>query len=239
MNSEISVICRECKQDGTGNYCSRCGASLHVKKISMANLFHEIFHFFTHLDKGILYTIKKLFSSPGHMQQEYVEGYRSKHQKPFSFFFITATLTGLSLYWINMVIKKIYDDANMAQGAFFHEYMIFLLLFSLPYVTLLTWIAFYRSKYNFAEIGILILYTMPMIFLIVIFANCTRIIFNDFETRIIEFPLILIYSVITNINFFRTEPRWQVILKTVVITSLFFLTVTYIQDQVVELYFKT
>ncbi|HTE27281.1 DUF3667 domain-containing protein [Flavitalea sp.] len=205
----------------------------------MANLFHEIFHFFTHLDKGIAYTIKKLFTSPGTMQREYVEGYRSKHQKPFSFFFITATLTGLSLYWVNMVVKKIYGDVNMAEGTFFHEYMIFLLLFSLPYLTLLTWITFYRSKYNFAEIGILILYTMPMIFLIVIFANCTRIIFPGFETRIIELPLILLYSAITNINFFRTEPRWKVVLKSMVITSLFFLTVAYIQDRIVELYLSS
>jgi hypothetical protein len=239
MNSEISVECRECKQVGTGNYCSRCGAPLLVKKISIANLFHEIFHFFTHLDKGIAYTIKKLFIAPGMMQRQYVEGYRSKHQKPFSFFFIAATLTGLSLYWVNMVVKKIYGDANMAEGTFFHEYMIFLLLFSLPYVALLTWIAFYRSEYNFAEIGVLILYTMPMIFLIVILANCTRILFPGFETRIIELPLILIYSVITNINFFRTTPRWQVVLKTIVITSLFFLTVAYIQDKIVELYFAS
>jgi hypothetical protein len=237
METDSTAVCRECKQPGTGNYCSACGASLQVKKVSMANLYHEIFHFFTHLDKGIAFTIKKLFTAPGRMQHDYLEGYRSKHQKPFSFFFITATLTGLSLYWVNILVEKIYGNANVAEGTFFHEYMIFLLLFSLPYVMLLTWLFFYSSKYNFAEIGILILYTMPVIFLIVVFANCTRLIFPGFETRILELPLILIYCTITNLNFFKTIPRWRVVLQSIVITILFFVTVAYVQDRIVEAYF--
>ncbi len=60
----------------------------------------EVFHFFTHLDKGFLYTLKSLLKHPGRMQHGYVEGDRSRHQKPFSMFFICLTIAALSRYWI-------------------------------------------------------------------------------------------------------------------------------------------
>jgi hypothetical protein len=36
---------------------------------------------------------------PGRMQREYLEGHRIKHQKPFSMFFICASLLAVAMYW--------------------------------------------------------------------------------------------------------------------------------------------
>jgi len=124
----------------------------------------------------------------------------------------------------------------MKESVFFHQYMIFLLVFSLPYFTLVTWLFFYKSGYNFAEIGVLQLYTMSIFFLMVISSNCTKFLFPSFETRIIELPLLLGYTVITNINFFQKEARWKVIVKSLVAAYIFFKTVTFMQDWIVDRY---
>jgi hypothetical protein len=170
------------------------------------------------------------------MQRDYLEGIRKKHQKPFSFFFLTATITGVTLYYINVLLQKFYGEGNMTEGAFFQQYMIFLLVFSIPFVTLLTRLFFYRSGFNFAEIGVLVLYTMSIVFLMVIFSNATKFIFPTFQTRYIEFPLITGYLLITNFNFFHKEENWKIMLKTVLISIIFFRTVTFIQDWIVGNY---
>jgi len=238
MDTSSQIVCKGCQQPGTGKYCSQCGESLQTKRISLSNLFHEVIHFFTHLDKGIGHTLSQLFLRPGHMQREYIDGRRKDHQKPFSFFFLSATVTGLSLYWINILLKDFYGAGNMKESAFFHQYMIFLLVLSLPYFTLVTWLFFYKAGYNLAEIGVLLLYTMSIFFLMVIFSNCTKFLFPSFQTRNIELPLILGYAVITNINFFQKEARWKVIVKSLLAAYIFFKTVTFIQDWIVERYFN-
>ena len=230
------LLCKACKQTGYGKFCSNCGETLTVKRISLSSLFHEVFHFFTHLDKGFGYTLKQLFKRPGHMQRDYLEGNRKRHQKPFSFFFIIATATGLSLYWINLFLERFYDAGNAGESAFFHQYMIFLLIFSVPYFALITWLFYYRSGYNYAEIGVLVLYTVSVLFLMVIFSNLTKLIWHSFQTRYLELPLITAYAIVTNINFFRSEKKWVVILKTILTTAIFFGTVAFIQDWFVERY---
>jgi hypothetical protein len=46
----------------------------------------EVFHFFTHLDRGFPYTLKKLIVSPGTVQRDYIKvtGYAIKNCLPSS-----------------------------------------------------------------------------------------------------------------------------------------------------------
>ena len=86
QHNEPARLCKSCGSSVIGNYCGECGMPYQVKRISMGGLLHDIFHLFTHLDKGFGYTVKMLIKAPGHMQRQYIEGERAKHQKPFSMF---------------------------------------------------------------------------------------------------------------------------------------------------------
>lgn len=238
MDNSASVICKSCKQPGDGKFCSSCGQSLHLKRITVSGLLHEVFHFFTHLDKGFGYTLKQLIKRPGHMQREYLEGQRNGHQKPFSFFFIAATVMGLSLYWINILLEYVYEAGNLAEGAFFHQYMVLLMVLSMPYFALIKYLFFYNSGYNFAETGVLILYMMSVLFLIVIIANMFKFFWPGMETRYIEVPSVLIYSIVTNIHFYNQQAKWKVVIKTILAASLWFYTIARTQDLIVDKFFR-
>lgn len=81
------LFCKSCKSPvASGKYCTECGQAISVKRISVGSIVHEVFHFFTHVDKGLPFTIKKLITHPGTMQREYLDGNRIRHQKPFSMF---------------------------------------------------------------------------------------------------------------------------------------------------------
>lgn len=228
-------VCKACGHRGTGKYCSECGQSLELKRITVRTILHDAFHFFTHLDKGYPYTLKKLIRSPGKMQREYVTAKRNRHQKPFSMFFISLTVMALLFYWINSAIIKYYHAGEANEAAFFDKYMVGMVLLMLPIYSLVTYLFFYRSGYNYAEITVLVLYTFSFIFLMLVLIQTLKFIWPHMETRYIELPLVVLYTVITNANFFNSSSKAGVIIKSILVGSICFLVSTYIQDWIVEL----
>jgi hypothetical protein len=228
------VVCKFCQQPGTGRYCSQCSQVLNVRRITFSNLLHEVFHFFTHLDKGFPYTMRMLMTSPGSMQRLYIQGSRVKHQKPFSTFFICATILALILYWLNVVLANYFDAGDAKEAVFFNKYMVMLLIGSIPLMTLITWLFFYNASYNFAEIAVLELYTVSVFFLMVAVLNLLKFIWTDLETRYFELPSILIYNTITFVHFFHTQKKWIVIIKSLVCATIFYITIAMVQDAIVD-----
>ncbi|HEY0740353.1 MAG TPA: DUF3667 domain-containing protein, partial [Chryseosolibacter sp.] len=161
-------MCKACQQNtGEGKYCQNCGQATSIKRITLSSIGHEAFHFFTHLDKGFPYTVKKLLAGPGKMQREYLDGVRIKYQKPFSMFLISATVVAVVLYWINVALSEYYGAGDMKEALFFDRYMVLLLVGMVPLFGLLVKLFFFREKYNLAEILVFTLYTVSVFFLLV------------------------------------------------------------------------
>ena len=158
-------VCRSCSVKGYGNYCNNCGEPYMRKRLTTKGILHEAFHFFTHFDKGFPYTLKKLIIAPGTMQKEYVEGIRKKYQKPFSMFFICATIAAIALYWFNLILMKYYNAGQTSDADFFHQYWVLLQVSLFPLYILILYLFFYRSRFNYAEVGVLQLYTFSFLFL--------------------------------------------------------------------------
>lgn len=190
---------------------------------------------FTHIEKGFGYTLKQLAIAPGHMQRTYLEGKRSKHQKPFSMFFICASITALCRYWIFSLMIKYYHVDISSEAKFFHEYMVLTYISLTPIYSLIIYLMFFRTKYNYAEIGVMMLYTLSFIFLTACIVSIPRLIFPQMETSLIEFPIFTIYMTITLINFFKTIPWWQVLFKSIIIMIVAFLLNSVAEDFVIGL----
>ena len=94
-------VCKHCHLEGEGKYCSHCGEIYQPDCITIPSIFHEVVHTFTHADKGLLYTLKNLAIHPGIMQKNYLEGERKTNQKPFSLFFICASIAAIALHFVN------------------------------------------------------------------------------------------------------------------------------------------
>lgn len=234
-NAEIIKTCKSCGALVNENYCSRCGQPYVVKRLSMPGMLHDIFHFFTHLDKGFGYTLKRLITRPGQMQREYVEGHRSNHQKPFSMFFICATIAALSRYWIYQSLLKYYDTGNVSEVNFFHEYMVLFHISFLPLHALIIYLLFYKSGYNYAEIGVLVLYSIAFFFLIATFISVFKFLWPELDTAYVELPVLIIYNTITFINFFHGQPRWSVIFKSIITILVIFFSIQIMEDFVIDI----
>jgi hypothetical protein len=220
--------CKSCGCEGTGTYCNNCGQSYTVKRISLKSLLHDVFHFFTHLEKGFGYTLKQLIIAPGSMQREYVEGKRSRHQKPFSMFFICLSILALSRYLIFLALHK-------PEATFWHNYSAFVYIFLVPVISLFNWLLFPKAKYNYAETGVLQLYTLAFIFLSVIPIAFLLFIWPELDTAYVESPILAVYSVITFMHFYNTSPRWLTLFKSLVMIGFNFLLVQLAEDFAMKL----
>jgi len=232
--SDTNNFCKMCGEPRKGDYCYKCGQSFAIQRLTLKGIFHEAFHYFTHLDNAFPYTIKQLILSPGNMQREYVNGIRKKYQKPFSMFFICASFAALSLYLINLSLVKYFGTGDSEEALFFHKYWVLLQVCMFPVFATITYLFFNNKQYNYAEIMILQLYTFSFIFLILTVIHLFKYIAPHLQTRYIELPVFVLYTIFTNVFFFNKSSRLATITKSILIITINFFLATALQDILVE-----
>lgn len=160
----MSNHCLNCNAPVTHKFCSQCGQSNTTHKINGHFLWHEIQHGLFHVDKGILFTAKELFTRPGKSIREFLNGKRVKHFKPLSLVLVLAGIYGLlTIYFkIDTLANNIeingsgeeYERAkNMVKEMsdwVSHHYALFA-LFQIPIFTIGTFIAFKKMGENIFE----------------------------------------------------------------------------------------
>jgi hypothetical protein len=210
--------CPNCHFEGSGNFCQQCGSRYHAHRITLGHVAHEVFHLFTHLDHGILYTLKELIVQPGQTQLRYVAGQRERYQKPFSLFFLCGTLAALGLFGLHHLMNRWHGYDELAEGTFVRHYFVLLQMALLPVYALVTWAFFRRTSYNYAEVAVLVLYNTSILFVMVILTNALRLLWPDLNVAYVEVPFVFAYSLAANLRFFHTVPRWQVVVNTLFIS---------------------
>ncbi len=106
-----TIICKNCGNEFTGNYCNICGQSAHTHDINLHFIWHDIQHGLLHFEKGILYTIKELFVRPGLAVKEYIDGKRINHFKPLSLLILLGGLYAFLLHTFNLHQTPIMNTA--------------------------------------------------------------------------------------------------------------------------------
>jgi hypothetical protein len=220
--TEPTLECKNCLTTGSGNYCPTCGEAYHSHRITIGHMIHEVVHLLTHFDKSFTYTLKKLITQPGFMQLDYIAGHRKRHQKPFSMFFLCSTISALGMYWINKLMGQNYGAHNTAEVHFFQHYFVILQMCLVPIYALINYIAYWNSKYNYAEFLVILLYNTSLIFLFLVLCNAIKLFVGELETGYIEMTFVLMYNFFTYLNFFNQSAKWVVVLKVIITSALCF-----------------
>jgi hypothetical protein len=148
------VICKNCANHFTGNFCPKCGQKSTVEKIDFKYFIKDIPHSIFHIDKGFFYTLKEMFLHPAKALETYLAGQRVKHFKPFAFVIVLSTIATiiikLCLGAINFELKKTSGSKLILEG-FFVNYPSLLIFLLIPILALITWICFKKYGYNYWE----------------------------------------------------------------------------------------
>lgn len=160
MHIDKNTTCKNCDHQFTGNFCNNCGQSAATHRLNFHFLWHDIQHALLHFDNGIFYTLKELFSRPGHSIRAYIEGKRVRHYKPIAVVILLATIYSfLALYFNasandvmvltaeNDLSRSVLNKVNDWTNAHFAAYTLLIL----PFLSISSFLVFKKQKYNFVE----------------------------------------------------------------------------------------
>ncbi len=171
MSSLKMIECLNCGYSFQGNYCSSCGQKASVKKLTWKTLSDEFFHFFTHAEHSFLYTSRSLFTNPGHIVKEFLDGKRKKVHKPITFVLIWFAIYKLIsagydsiVLWLDLEkfsrsepTLRILWHGTKNKALVQYENFITILIVA-PLLVLLGWIVFRKTKTSFVERWVALIY---------------------------------------------------------------------------------
>lgn len=199
-------ICKKCKSEFHGNYCSNCGHPQEIERINSRYIVSEIGSVLN-LQKGFFFTIKELFIRPGQNIKIFISEDRNRLVKPIMFILIcslTYTIFEQIFKFKDGYIDLQFDGSDSTISLIFqwitqnYGYSNILMSFFVA-----IWIKiFYRKyDYNFYEILILLLFVSGMQMLIFSFLGALE---SLTKTPILRFGtyFVLIYAFWATAQFF-------------------------------------
>ena len=165
----MSEICKNCGNEILLNFCGNCGQKK-AKRIDRNYIKDEIQYTVLHMNKGFLYSIKKILKGPGETAREFIDGNRVNHYKPILLVFVVA---GISAFLTNTlihpeaIITKYFENHNVktafdmkSYNSFIYKYQAILMLASVPFMAFFTWLAFKKWGYNYCENVVITAYSL-------------------------------------------------------------------------------
>jgi len=226
----MEIICKNCKHVFQGNYCNNCGQTAETHKINAHFLWHDIQHGLLHFDIGIPYSLKELFTRPGHSIREFIEGKRVKHFKPLSLVVVLATFYGVLYHYFHINMFPVATDPKLDFNEF-NEWLAthfsWITIANIPIFTIGTYCAFRKQGYNFVEYFVLNtfkasqrLFMQILLFPVLLYLNGTEHV-QQFMNLTYLMGVVLIFW--TNIQFFNTISKTKAFFLTL-LSHIIFLT---------------
>ncbi len=227
--------CKNCGTIVQGNYCSHCGQSSTVGKITVASLLNELSDSIFQINRGFFYTFKALLTRPGHSIKEYLTGRRKKYYKPITYvlalstiYFLTTQITGQNTWMGDLVTGFSNRAIETGKGAaippvltWFSKNFAYTTLLLLPVFSLASYLAFRGLGRNYLEHFVINSYTTGQQ---AIFYALFALINTVVDSKIIEsFPIVVAvaYAFWVFWQFFEKENRIVNVLRSILMYALY------------------
>ncbi len=158
--------CKNCNNEVNVNYCPNCGLAVDLKRINGHYLIHEIEHVL-HFERGILYTIRELITSPGQNVKIYLTENRNRLVKPIIFIIVTSLLYSIAntfFHFEDEYVNKINNNnsATVTISKWIQNHYGYANIIMAVFIALWTKLFFRKYNFNIFEILILLCYVMGM-----------------------------------------------------------------------------
>lgn len=164
--------CQNCGLPVRDKFCSHCGQKTKVDRITFSYLWEELFHFFTHIESGFLFTSLRMLMTPGVTIFNFIKGRRKTYQSPVSYFLIWTAAYILLLYWIDFTFGKntVIDYKEYfgpsASTPFAISHLSLVLTAVIPFHALYLLLLITKKNYNYFECLVVAIYVMGTIVLL-------------------------------------------------------------------------
>ncbi|SMP07666.1 DUF3667 domain-containing protein [Chryseobacterium profundimaris] len=212
MNSH----CLNCKSEVSYNYCPHCGQKTSTHRYSIKHFVeHDLVHGVWHVDKGILFTLKELFTRPGHSIREYIQEKRVNYFSFVTLILLLLTLTAMLAPYVHIKVSDLVSPQSRAMMNSMEEYMTAhpkqVLIISIPIYSLFSFLWFRRSGVNFSEHLVLNSYrVIPELIVGLVISALTIFYTNTAVVALLYFGVLsffsFLYSILFYYQFFSDSP---------------------------------
>lgn len=222
--------CKNCGNNFEGEFCNHCGQSSRVDKLTLRNFLEEISENIFKVNRGLIFTVKNLFTRPGHSIREFLDGQRKYYVKPIgyvliisTFYFLVTNISGA----VPLLQKTVSGFARgVAEGTqltgetkiievFTHlmsRYFAYSVLLLIPVFSVASFIAFLGKRRNYLEHIVLNSYLTGQQTIFYATFTIIGVLLNQKDLAI---GMALFLSVglrfWTFIQFFKGEKNWRII----------------------------
>jgi len=226
------MLCMNCGNIVELEYCGHCGQKTIVERISFEYLWHELIHFFTHVEKGFLFTSIRLITRPGRTVIDFIHGKRKKYQRPVSYFLIWIAIYALLLFAVSKLFgeKKVIDYKNYFGSDVSTRYAInhlsIILSVLIPVFGFYIYLLSGRKLFNYAECLVAVIYTLGTIILLQSVFVIISIAYHMASNRALDLqlsdPFKIIYLFWFSYSFMKELPLKHGLLRSIAFTILCF-----------------
>lgn len=204
----MSENCKNCGEVISGNFCINCGQKSSVHRYSFKHFIeHDLIHGIWHVDNGIFFTIKELFTRPGHSIREFINGKRVGY---FSFVTLLVLILGFSHFLGEYTQVKIADlmpessreTMNQLQE-FMKKYPKTALLITIPFYSIFSFLWFRKSKLNLTEHFVLNSYKTVGESLIALLFTILTVFYGNIQVVTIIYSLVSILTLVYSFWFYK------------------------------------
>lgn len=117
--------CLNCGTDFEGKFCPECGQNAETGRFTMRFIYENLLAAFISKDGGIWFTLKNLFTRPGEMIVEILNGKRRRYFSPFPmlFFVLTVNILLISITGSRSTFRRAEETYNARVEESFREEM--------------------------------------------------------------------------------------------------------------------
>lgn len=153
--NEMTKVCLNCNNKLQGDFCSHCGQSAKTHRFTLKHvLTHGFLFALFHFNKGLLFSLKELFTRPGHSVREYINGKRVSHVNYFSLLLILLLVFSLVEHATPFHFSELVDDDKEIFDAIdklLKEYPKFVYIGIIPVYAVFSYLLFRKARLNYAE----------------------------------------------------------------------------------------
>ncbi|MCT4214802.1 DUF3667 domain-containing protein [Elizabethkingia anophelis] len=220
--------CLNCNEELVGKYCNNCSQPASTHRFSLSHVFkHDFVHGIFHFDKGFFFTIKELFTRPGHSIREYVQGKRVKHFNYFATVLLLLTIIYFVKKWAKIESSDLFDTNVKGLLKVQKDYSKITVFLNIPIIAFISFLLFQRSKQNYTENLVLNMYLLcglTVISLILpicmIFTDNKEFLFivNYFVTALVFLYIIIFYYQYFSVFNYK---KYDLIIRIILISILY------------------
>lgn len=213
--------CLNCGTSLHGPFCHQCAQRARTEPLNWRWLGHELAYGLFSLDRGIVFSIKELFTRPGHAVRDYLEGKRKRYFPPITLVALislasTLVMAILPVDYTRLVVPDAaHTDAAMAQWMewYIDHQGLFYLVFT-PFMALSTWLVMRKYGHGFIEHVVINTFIAGQIAVMSLMTWPLALIENQL-TSMVATLFMAILMCWTFVQLYSAKAAWRVLLRTI------------------------